>query len=110
MMAAYAGSLGMSIGLKNALGIIPDVLSVVQFAVNESCAQYSECEDIQAFIKAGKPVFHIEYPAGAGTAAGISQNKRNVFCQAQGTSQFSTLLKTEDLDGWAQLCNGQVFK
>lgn len=110
MMAAYAGSLGMSIGLKNALSIIPDVLSVVQFAVNESCAEYSECTDMQPFIKAGKPVFHIEYPTGAGTATGVSQSKRNPFCLATGTSKFSTLLKNGDLDGWAQLCNGTVFK
>ena len=56
----------MTFGLKNAGAIITAVLPVVDFSVNEQCVQYNECATFQPFIAAGKPVFHIEYPAGDG--------------------------------------------
>ncbi|KAI5862441.1 endo alpha-1,4 polygalactosaminidase precursor [Durotheca rogersii] len=108
-MASEAASRGLATGLKNALSIIPDVVDVVQFAVNEECSDWSECAEMQPFIAAGKPVFHIEYPDGAGTSSGLSAAVRRRHCEATGTTGFSTVLKTYDLDGWVQYCDGAIF-
>ncbi|RYP70614.1 hypothetical protein DL771_005327 [Monosporascus sp. 5C6A] len=110
MMAEQARSLNMALGLKNALSIIPDVVDVVQFAVNEECADYRECAEMQPFIQAGKPVFHIEYPEGAGEEGGIPEDVRREHCEAEGTDGFSTVLKTGDLDGWVQYCDGSIHE
>ena len=56
-MAEYAHSKGMVIGLKNALCIIPDTVSVYDFAVNENCYTFSECSSYAPFISANKAVF-----------------------------------------------------
>lgn len=93
-------------GLKNAGAIIADVLSIVQFSVNEECSEYDECDDFAAFVKDGKPVFHIEYPPDAPESVGADDVA--AACSAPGTSGFSTVLKTMDLDGWVEFCNGQT--
>lgn len=107
-MATQAASHNMAIGLKNALAIIPDVVDVVQFAVNEECANWTECSEVQPFIEAGKPVFHIEYPDDAGNEGGLSASVRAKYCDAEGTDGFSTVLKTYDLNGWVQYCDGTI--
>ena len=112
LMSSHASSLGMSTGLKNALAIIPDVVNVVHFAVNDECAAYSECGAMKPFVAAGKPVFHIEYPSAAGSSAGVvAEAKRKTLCQPKGGEQgFSTVIKTYDLDAWTQTCDGKVWK
>lgn len=94
----------LSIGLKNSPDIIPDVLSLVQFAVNEQCAQDSNCGTFHPFIKANKPVFHIEYPQGAPN--NVTTTDSSDACSATGASHFSTLMKNMDLDGWVRYCDG----
>ncbi|KAK0615099.1 glycoside hydrolase superfamily [Bombardia bombarda] len=104
-LAKKAGGLKLAIGLKNAGDIVTDVLPLVQFAVNEQCAQYESCDTFSAFIKANKPVFHIEYPSDAPT---ISATESRSACSAPGTSKFSTVLKTMDLTGWVEYCDGHT--
>jgi hypothetical protein len=100
----------MAMGLKNAGDIIPKVLNITSFSVNEQCAQYSECETFAPFIKAGKPVFHIEYPNGAPK---IDTSRAADLCSHQGigagSENFSTVLKKMDLDGFVQYCNGKQY-
>ncbi|PVI06596.1 glycoside hydrolase family 114 protein, partial [Periconia macrospinosa] len=60
-LAQEAASANLAIGLKNALDLIPDVIDVVQFAVNEQCHEYSECDKYKPFTTANKAVFNIEY-------------------------------------------------
>ncbi|KAF2006598.1 glycoside hydrolase family 114 protein [Amniculicola lignicola CBS 123094] len=102
--------LNITLGLKNAGRIIPSVLSVVDFSVNEQCVEYAECSTFAAFVDAGKPVFHIEYPSGAGTK--LSENTMKEKCgstgDAKGRSGFSTVLKKMDLDGWVEYCDGSI--
>lgn len=97
-------------GLKNAGDIIPEVLNIVDFSVNEQCVQYAECKTFKPFIDAGKPVFHIEYPDGAGSALGTNTVRH--YCgkdgDAEGREGFSTVLKKMDLDGWVEFCNQKV--
>lgn len=100
----------LSLGLKNAGDIIDTVLPFVDFSVNEECVQYRECTTFAEFIKAGKPVFHIEYPQGAGSELKTETVDR--YCggegDAKGTEGFSTLLKRMDLDGWVEACDYKV--
>lgn len=60
-MAGVAHANGIAIGLKNGMEMIPDVLSVMDFAVNEECWAWTECGTYAPVTKAGKAVFHIEY-------------------------------------------------
>ncbi|WOO80020.1 putative protein [Vanrija pseudolonga] len=103
-LASTAAGYNMSIGLKNAGDIIPSVLSSVDFSVNEQCAEYKECDKYAAFVKAGKPVFHIEYP---GDAPNPSSSELDAACNSSGTKGFSTVIKKMSLDKWVQYCNDQ---
>ncbi|CAI6335866.1 unnamed protein product [Periconia digitata] len=60
-LAQEAAAVDLSIGLKNSLDLIPDVIDVVQFAVNEQCHEYEECDAYKPFTAADKAVFNIEY-------------------------------------------------
>lgn len=115
-LSSLTAPLNLTIGLKNAGDIIPAVLPLVQFSVNEQCVQHNECSTFQPFIADGKPVFHIEYPNGAGeresATAGLKQDTVKQFCadkgDAKGSEGFSTVLKNMELDGWVEYCDGNV--
>lgn len=87
MLATLAHDDGLAIGLKNDLDQIPQLLPDFDFAVNEQCAEFSECDALKPFIAAGKPVFHVEYnlPLGA-------------FCQQTTALGFSSMRKNLSLD------------
>ncbi|KAI9155141.1 hypothetical protein HJFPF1_07715 [Paramyrothecium foliicola] len=110
-LSAEAASHNMSTGLKNAGDVISDVLADVAFSVNEQCVEYSECETFKAFVDAGKPVFHIEYPGGA--PDDIEPAKAREICsgrgKAAGTEGFSTVIKKMKLDGWVRYCDGKTY-
>eukprot|EP00121_Abeoforma_whisleri_P000946 Awhi_evm1s841 len=54
-------SLGMAIGLKNSLDLIPELIDHYDFAMNEQCVEYGECRHLEAFSKQNKAVFGTEY-------------------------------------------------
>jgi Glycoside-hydrolase family GH114 len=74
-LAREAHSRGLSIGLKNTLGLVPNLVSSFDWALNEECLQFGECASLQPFITAGKAVFHCEYTENTGadaeTATGV---------------------------------------
>jgi hypothetical protein len=113
-LSSITRPLNLTLGLKNAGAIISAVLPLVDFSVNEQCAQYGECERFQAFIAAEKPVFHIEYPGGNGDLQqnietnGFSDDTKKRFCETQGSPGLSTVLKKMNLDGWVQYCDTKV--
>jgi hypothetical protein len=107
-----ARSHGLAIGLKNGGDLAKELLPWVDYSLNEECLAYDECGAYVPFITAGKPVFNIEYPKGAPdkVAAAVRDDickKRDV---AADTDKFSTLLKTEDLDGWVMYCDGKSYE
>lgn len=110
-LADTAASFNMSTGLKNAGDIIHDVISDVHFSVNEQCVEYGECETFAEFVENDKPVFHIEYPKG--TPNKVATKVADEICsqkgKAAGTEGFSTVIKTMDLDGWVQYCDGKKY-
>ncbi|KAF1914213.1 glycoside hydrolase superfamily [Ampelomyces quisqualis] len=113
-LSMVTSPLNLTLGLKNAKGIISAVLPLVSFSVNEQCAQYNECNDFQPFIAAGKPVFHIEYPGGEGDISqqiqtyGFGEDTKKKTCTSEGSNGFSTVLKKMNLDGWVEYCNGGI--
>ncbi|KAJ9651970.1 hypothetical protein H2201_009248 [Coniosporium apollinis] len=109
-LSQQATSLNMSIGLKNAGEIIPQVLNATHFSVNEQCVEYSECDTFAAFVQDEKPVFHIEYPSDAPS---IQSSTVSNVCSgegdAEGAADFSTVMKNMNLDGFAEYCNGETY-
>lgn len=99
-LAREAHDRGLSVGLKNALGLVPQLEPHFDWALNEECLAYSECGDLQPFLDAGKAVFHVEYVdfewQGPAAAAAV--------CAAPGRAGFSTLVKTWDLTAWGIAC------
>ena len=93
-LASQAHARGLSIGLKNDLEQIPDLVSFFDWALSEQCFQYKECRFLQSFIEAGKPVFVIEYHLTP-----------EEFCFQSRTMQFSALQKNLELDAFRFSCN-----
>lgn len=96
----------MSMGLKNGGDIIPYVTRNMQWNVNEQCGQYTECDTYASFIRAGKPVFHIEYPKGDETNNALSATaaQKQKACNSADSHNFSTVMKNMNLDSWFQAC------
>jgi hypothetical protein len=75
-LAHEAHARGLSIGLKNSLALIPNLVATFDWALDEQCLEFGECASLQPFIAAGKAVFHCEYTdstvATAGTGPGTN--------------------------------------
>jgi hypothetical protein len=92
-VARLAHARGLAVGLKNDVeqaGILqPDF----DFAVDEQCVQYSECDLLSAFPRAGKPVFHVEYTLTT-----------TQFCPVTQPLGFSSISKPKDLSAARTPC------
>jgi hypothetical protein len=99
-LATEAHARGLSIGLKNDLEQVEDLLPHFDWALNEECQSWNECDMLDPFIDAGKAVFHVEYvdTPDEGPAAEVE------VCPPALTKNFSTLVKTWDLDAWGIAC------
>ncbi|MEV7774415.1 endo alpha-1,4 polygalactosaminidase [Kitasatospora sp. NPDC086791] len=93
MLAQLAHDRGLAIGLKNDLDQIPALLPDFDFAVNEECSQFDECDRVAPFIKAGKAVFHVEYKLDT-----------DRFCAKAKSLGFSSMQKKLDLNAWRKPC------
>lgn len=100
-MQKNASGYGMKIGLKNSLDILKELTPIMDFAVNEQCAQLSECTAYDAFLDTNKPVFHIEYPNPLNTG-----QINGVWCKGPGVAGMSTILKDLQLNGKTIYCDG----
>lgn len=85
---------GLSVGLKNDLGQIEALVSYYDFAVNEQCFEYDECDLLEPFIQAGKPVLSAEYEEELIESSDL----REQVCEVARAKQFSTLILPLDLD------------
>lgn len=92
--AAHERSL--SIGLKNDLDQIEDLVSYFDFAVNEQCHAYDECEMLSPFVSADKAVFNIEYDD---IYVNNTNGARDAICSQSATLGISTLIMPDILDG-----------
>jgi hypothetical protein len=86
-LANLAHSYGLTVALKNDVEQLPDLAPYVDYAVNEQCQQYNECDGYTTyFINAGKAVFQVEYK--------LSQAK---FCAKANAGNRNAITKTFDL-------------
>ncbi len=92
-LAEAAHGLGLAIGLKNDVDQIKNLVDYFDFAVNEECFQYGECDTLKPFINAGKAVFGIEY--------NLSNSS---FCPQANTMNLDFLKKKLSLDAWRESC------
>ncbi len=95
MLAEEAHKRGLSIALKNALGLIEVLEGHFDWALNEQCFQYDECEMLQPFLDAGKAVLGVSY---------VSKGKAGKICREANQMGFSWLIKRWDLDAWRMDC------
>jgi hypothetical protein len=92
-IANAARARGLSVGLKNDLPQILDLLPYFDWAMNEQCFEYDECERLRPFIEAGKPVFHVEY-----------RLQPDQFCARANALNFNSLHKRLELDAYRHAC------
>ncbi len=90
-LADAAHERGLSVGLKNDLDQVEDLEPWFDWALNEECASYGECDRLEVFTDAGKAVFHTEYVDDWSDAQGLADE----VCGTVG--ELSTLIKTWDL-------------
>jgi hypothetical protein len=93
MVAGLAHGRGLAVGLKNDLDQVPQLVGDFDFAVNEQCAQYQECDVLRPFTARGKAVFEAEYDLPTAR-----------FCPDARRLRFSALLKHLSLDAWRRSC------
>jgi hypothetical protein len=99
--------------------------------VNEECVADGDCTSYDDFLSpaskasgVGKPVYHIEYATHIGSKIssgydGLTKSSsdvvRTTYCLQTGAAAkkekvapalFSTVIKTENLDGWVMYCDG----
>jgi hypothetical protein len=92
-LAQQAHRRNLSVGLKNDLEQIPELEPYFDWALNEECFQFQECDPLLRFINAGKAVFGVEYSGDP-----VS------FCPAANAMNFDWLKKNMELDAWRLAC------
>jgi hypothetical protein len=85
---------GLTIGLKNDIEQIPELVSYYEWVLNEECFSNQECEYLLPFIQAGKPVLVIEYE--------LSPYE---FCGRANELEFNALQKHWNLDAYVIDCH-----
>lgn len=98
-IATEAHNRDLSVGLKNALDIIPDLVDDFDWALNEQCAQYKECNTLLPFIEKNKAVFQAEYKKKYRRG----KRKRKV-CKQANKNNFDLVIYKLDLNGKRYQC------
>jgi hypothetical protein len=96
LLAAMGHDRGLSVGLKNDLDQIGDLVDSFDWALDEQCWEYSECSLLAPFVARGRAVFGVEY---TGDPA--------VFCPPLNALGYSWLKKRIELDAWRIDCRGR---
>lgn len=106
-LAGEAHARNLAIGLKNSLEIIDTLTNDVDFAVNEQCYQYHECDTYEDFVASGKAVFQVEYPKGSDVNNNkpVKASTKKAICNNSASETFSTIMKNMDLDSWIEFCD-----
>ena len=92
-LAAAAHRLGLSIGLKNDLDQVDDLVAHFDFAVVEQCFEYRECGRLSPFVRAGKAILAVEYSLST-----------SAFCPEARRLHFSAMHKRLALGAYRRAC------
>ncbi len=93
-IANLAHERDLSVGLKNDLDQVEALVDYYDFAVNEECFAYNECDLLAPFIDAGKAVLNAEYEDQYVN----NPLSRAALCADSLNRLFSTLVLPLDLD------------
>lgn len=93
-LATEAHRRGLSVGLKNDLDQVTDLEPAFDWALNEQCFEFAECDLLQPFVDAGKAVFGVEYTGD-----------ETIFCPYFNALEYSWLKKDLDLGVWRIDCH-----
>jgi len=85
---------GLAVGLKNALGLVPLVADDVDWALNEQCVEYDECDRYGPLVRRATPVFVLEYTG----------SQRHV-CAVAGRADLIAQRKHLELGAWSRPCD-----
>ncbi len=94
-LADQAHERGLAIGLMNDLDQIEDLEPYFDLSVDEECNYFDECDRLDPFIDAGKPVFHVEYDE---RYVENTYDYRDRLCAEMEGSGLQTLVLPESLD------------
>lgn len=92
-LANQAHRRGLSVALKNDLGQVDELLPYFDYALNEECFTYDECDRLVPFVDAGKAVFGVEY-----------ELEVQEFCPLANDLGFDFLKKRLSLRDWRVGC------
>ncbi len=96
-VARLAHARNLSVGQKNGIETTDaDTVAAFDWNLNEECRLYTECTALDAFVAAGKAVFHVEY-----TDEGMTSSQ---FCAQDNAAHFDGLVKHLDLGVWREAC------
>lgn len=93
LLADIAHKEGLWVGLKNDLDQVELLEPWFDFAINEQCFEYEECDRLLPFIHAGKAVFNVEY-----------RLPLSRFCPKARAMHFSAIRKEQDLQESVTFC------
>jgi hypothetical protein len=92
-LAGAAHARGLSIGLKNDLDQAATLEPDFDWALDEQCFQYHECDRLRPFVRAHKAVFVVEYELSTAS-----------FCSRANADGFMAMRKRDSLGAWRQTC------
>ncbi len=93
-IANAARERGLAVGLKNDLDQIVELEPFYDFAVNEQCHEYDECDLLLSFANNNKAIFNAEYSDSVVN----DSTERSRVCASSATLKISTLFLPLDLD------------
>jgi len=94
LLADSAHARGLAVGLKNDVDQVAALVTFFDFSVSEECHTYNECDALQPFLDAGKPVLNAEYADNLSQA----QNLGTTLCPTALSENLRTLILPWDLD------------
>jgi endo-alpha-1,4-polygalactosaminidase (GH114 family) len=98
-IANEAHKLNLSVGIKNDLYQLKDLINDYDWALNEECFEHNECYWYRNFTNKDKAVFGVEYSGDMCT-----------FCKKAIAMKLSWLRKRDKLDAWRRGCEDNSVK
>ena len=69
---------------------VPDLVPRYDWALNEECLQFDECDPLLPFIAAGEPVFDVEYALELWECCDRAGELRFVYLKKPGSGRASS--------------------
>lgn len=95
-LATQAHARNLAVALKNDVDQLSTLEPSFDFAINEQCHEYSECDGYSVFTSKNKPVFNAEY---ASKYVNNTNGARTTMCAAAKAANLRTLVLPLALDG-----------